>query len=32
MIFLAEAYEKLVGNFYIHTIVESMKDWDVLPD
>lgn len=32
MIFLAEAYIKLGGNSYVSTIVENMKDWDVLPD
>lgn len=32
MIFLADVYKKLGGNSYVTTIVESMKEWDVLPD
>ena len=32
MIFLAGAYAKLGGNSYVTTIVDKMKEWEILPD
>lgn len=31
-IYLTDVYTKLGGNSYVATVVENMKEWDVLPD